>query len=781
MIDSKKKILLPILFFSLPIFGEEISSHKIRGTDLPESSSQKVKSHSSPIKPYHIITKNKDLFKSLNRYFKKRMISEKEIQKFLIKNSYYQAEIFKQKSDYLIENPIQTIFVLKGNKFFNEKKIRKFIQIDEHKTGVRFYDFVETAIKQAYQRQGFLKIKIEKKTVRKKWKEWIYLKILEGSRIRIAEIKVKGLLSKPASQYESFIENNSTALIKKGFYNKKDLEVGYEKLINDLKSQGYLQSKIYSDRIFFKEDEAFITINLEEGPLTLIRDIKVQNTQALPIWEILSHIKSRAHSPLKVDLLEEDLNSIEQLYKSKGHLNMKITNRENIIQYTPGERYASIVINIDEGPKVFVSKITVKGLKRTKETMVRKLLMFKPGDTLTSLKKEQSLLALGETGLFTDVSLNEKPVDDYFEVLAVFRERKPRLIRGGLGVNSERGLTTRAYSELAHRNLFGWGRALIARISGQVNLNQKEAFLEYELSGRYKEVFTPGDGYHGDVSFSHSKNRFGYSKDTNNINFVRKNTISFFINKKINKNLKARWNILSFENRREACTKGVCPENPQRISSTGLNLAWDRRDNMFDPSYGNLNSLTTELALPVLGSSSNIAFVKADFQNQFYYTFAEKYTLGLALKGGLIRAIQNSSYIPVSRAFILGGQTSISGYDGHIKGERIPNKRHVPIETANEALKLKKSESTENVLNSHYGLINTDFRFPVFKDFKVSLFYDLGAVHLKSKNNAIFDYGHSVGVGFRYQIFIIPIGLDIARKLPPKEGSNFRFHVAIGW
>ena len=81
----------------------------------------------------------------------------------------------------------------------------------------------------------------------------------------------------------------------------------------------------------------------------------------------MSHIKSRAQSPLKFDLLEEDINSIEKLYKSQGYLNMKITNKENIIQYTPGERYASIIIKIDEGPKAFISKITVEGLKRTKE------------------------------------------------------------------------------------------------------------------------------------------------------------------------------------------------------------------------------------------------------------------------------------------------------------------------------------------------------------------------------------------------------------------------------
>ena len=206
----------------------------------------------STLSPPRIVTKNKALFKSLNKYFKKRAISETEIKKFLIENSYYQSEVIKTKAIYTIKNPIQTIFLLKGNSFFSERKILKFIKLDESKTGIRFYDFVETAIKQAYQKQGFLKIKIEKKPVRKKWKEWVYLNISEGPRIRIAELKVKGLLSKPASQYKKFIKNNSTTLVKQGFYNKKDLEIGYENLINDLRSKGYLQSKIYSDRIFLK-------------------------------------------------------------------------------------------------------------------------------------------------------------------------------------------------------------------------------------------------------------------------------------------------------------------------------------------------------------------------------------------------------------------------------------------------------------------------------------------------------------------------------------------------
>ena len=497
----------------------------------------------------------------------------------------------------------------------------------------------------------------------------------------------------------------------------------------------------------------------------------------------MSHIKSRAQSPLKIDLLREDLDSIEKLYKSRGYLHVKVENKDDVIQYIPGERYASIVIQMDEGPKVFISKITIQGLQQVKEKMVRNLLKFKSGDVLTPLKKEQSLQSLGATGLFADVSLSEKLVDDGFEVLVLVRERKTRFLRGGFGINSQRGITTRAYSEIAHRNLFGWGRALIARGSGQVTLGRQKPFLGYKFSGRYKEVFIPGYGYEGNISLSESKNIFRYSRS--NINFFRETQIKFFINKEIRKKLKARWNILSFENRKEDCTQKDCPENPQRIGSSSLNFVWDKRDNIFDPSMGHLNSFTTELALPILGSSSDISFIKADFQNQIYYTFMEQYTLGFTVKGGIIRTIRDSKYIPVSRAFILGGQTSIRGYDGYIEGDRIPGRKYSPIATANEALTLEKSVK-ESALSSNYGLINVEFRFPLLKGFKGVLFYDLGAVHLKSKNQSVFDYGHSIGVGFRYQTFLIPVGMDIAYKLPPRESSgtedsNYRIHFSIGW
>ena len=757
-----------------------------------------------------VLTENPLLFQQLKKALgSERLSSKRLLQKFLIENSYYQYQIVEKEGVYVVKNPLQTVFIIKGARFWTEKHIRKLIRIDEQSTGPSFYSFVETAIRDNYQKQGFLKVSVKRKRVRKGWREWHYIKISEGPRIKLSGIQVKGLFSRPASEYESFIKNNSSDLIKKGFYSKKDLEQSYKLLLDHLRGEGYLQSKIYSDRVFFKKDRAFITLQLEEGPLILIKDIQIKNARAVPVWEILSLLRSRTQAPLRMETLLEDLDKIEEFYQSKGWLNAKITNRDQVVQYSHGDPYVSILISIDEGKKARVDKISIEGLKKTKKETVLKTLTFKPGEILTSSKKQKSLKALGETGLFSNISWNESfDQEGRFEVEISPRERKLRSLRGSVGFHTERGLASRAWLEVLQRNLFGYGRSLSARGDGQatlaqpISLSQPKTFFTYKVSSRYREVFIPGEGWSGDLSLSRAKNVFKYDRD--NIRFIQKTQVSFFINKKIIETLKAKWNLWSFETRSELCSEEDCPENPQRIASSGLNFAWDQRDNIFDPSKGHLNSLALELAAPFLGGEKNISFFRLDSHNHWYWSLFKNYSFSLGLKTGWIQALGGKRHLPVSKAFILGGKSSIRGYEGYIEGDRVPHAGIAPIESANEALKLRSNSSVQtksqnegqrkdtldstppetlkSVLTSRYGLISLDFRFPVFEGFKGSLFYDLGAVDLRSSSSYRFDYGHSLGIGLRYQTFLIPIGMDIAYKLPPKTGErDYRLHVSIGW
>lgn len=758
------------MFFS--VFGKSFFNTKFNNLDYVPSFNSDFKVSNQ--KTIH--STNITLLKNLKHYFKDQKLSKIKIQDFLTDNYFYFSEVIETPYTYSVLNPTKVIFIIKGNHFFNNKDIRKLLKTKLTYTKYDFYNFIKTEITKRYQDQGFLKTHINLKTINKKWKKWIYINVTEGPRIRIAQITVNNGVSKSDIKQAEFIKNNSTHLIKKGFYNKKDLQIGYNNLLAHLKEQGYLQSKMYSDIVFIKNNQAFIKLNIEKGLMTIIKDIKIKNTGNIPKWKIYSLMKSRIQTPLKFSVLYKDLDRIKNMYKNEGYFNMKILNSQ-IITYHKEKTYASVLIHIQENHRAFISKISIQGLQNIKKSVVMDLLQFKKGDVLTSLKKENSLKALLSTGLWEDVNFSENQKDKYFEIDISFKEYKQRTIKGGLGLSFQSWLTTRAYTEMTYRNLFGLGKTFIIKSQGQASLIQKKIFLEYDILGRSKGIFTFHNSATEDLSLSQSKRIFSYSK--NNINFIKKNQINWFINKHINEHVRLRWNVLSFEKRQEACLPFVCKKNPQSISSTKFYFLWDKRDNIFNPLQGYFIFWNAELASPLLGGHKEIAFIKLDFHNHFYWTYKSDYHLGLSFKTGIIQALHN--YIPIGKAFILGGSNSLRGYTGRIEGDRIPNKKISPIKQANQALKLQNNNSLERVLKSHYALINLAFKQTFLQNIKVLIFYDAGLVSLYGRQKHILDFGHSVGFGFRYHAFLIPIGLDLAYKLASSHKASYQLHFSIGW
>jgi len=728
------------------------------------------------LKPIKILTKNIHLQNKINRYFKKQPINKKQITQYLIQNDYFVFTILKVKDQYIIKNPIQTLFIIKGNKFLKTKNLKQIIKLNNISlVHLNLHKTVIDRIKTAYHQQGFLNINIQKTVKNKLWKEWVYLTIKEGARVSISDIIISGSFSQPSSEYVNFIKNNSSLLIKQGFYNKQDLQKGYTNLINHLRTKGFLQSKIYPDRIIFHNNLVTIKVTLEEGPLTIIKDINLKNF-SLPIGEILSYMKLKVQSPLNLKLLEQDLIRIEDFYKNKGFLQAKIINKKNIIEYEQDKLYANLILDIDEGSQNVISQINIQGLNKVKKQLVLQLIKFKIGDILTPDKIRFSKQSLHSTGLFSQINIiYKKEIDTNTNVTLQFIERKSRSLRERIGITSERGITIRSNTELSHRNLFGWGRGLFLNTKGQTSLTNISPFLEYELAARYKEIFVPGRNYEGNINISKSKDIFNYSKQI--VNVIHKTQISFFVNKSIPDYINLKWNLFNFENRIEDCINNICPKNRQRIGSSSFTFKWDNRDNIFNPTKGSVFAISGEWASPVLASSQNINFWKFHLQKQFYHSFMSHYTLALIVKSGIIKSDHT---IPVSRAFILGGQTSIRAYDGNIEGERIPSAQVAPIKTANEFLTLRLDDTIEEALTNSYALLKSELRFPISATLKGLVFYDIGMVFIKGPRSQHIEYGHSTGIGFRYDTFILPIGLDIAYKLPPKTGANYRFHFSIG-
>ena len=178
-------------------------------------------------------------------------------------------------------------------------KIKNLIKANSVNQGKSFSESLVSSLRSAYHSEGFQKIQIKKREKIKGWKKWIYVEFNEGPRIKIAAIHLKGFVSRPTDFYVDFIKSNSSSLIRKGYFNKKDLEVGYKNLILFLKKNGYLQSKIYSDRIIYKGNKAYITINMDEGPLTLVKLITFEGNQTFSHAVLSGIIESRIFEPLR--------------------------------------------------------------------------------------------------------------------------------------------------------------------------------------------------------------------------------------------------------------------------------------------------------------------------------------------------------------------------------------------------------------------------------------------------------------------------------------------------
>ena len=718
-------------------------------------------------------SKNKKLTRRLNRFFRGKNPSRKSISKYLLENHYFKSQVLRAKQGWVIENPVKTVFSVRGVKFFNHYEINRILYADEARSGVNLYKTALSALRTAYGQRGFQKTKASYQIKREGWTEWVFFTVKEGPRIRIGKIYITGLLSQPPETYAEFIRNNSTDLVREGYYNKTDLEKGYKNLITHLKSQGYLESRLHSDRVIYRDDRVEIMVNLEEGPRAFIKSIELSGNKNISSGEILSAIESQVQSPLRLKVLEGDLSLIEEIYRQRGYLNAEVQ-KKNIVKYGENSQYVTVDLNITEGARAFVAEIIIEGNVRVKKKLIKNLLAFEEGTVLTPKKIAESINALSSLGLFSRVFIEPKEEDPSRIVVSV-REKKTQDIRGGMGVNTKRDLTARAYGEYRHKNLFGRGRNLFGKISGQMNLIHPNPLLEYEISGIYQEVFIPGKNIRGNVGLSRSHDIFNYTKD---INAVRKDQISFSIDKKLTSHLKSNVKLWSLEARRETCLNNPnCPENPRRIGSAHISFQYDKRDGVFNPKKGGLFSVKGEYASPLIGSSQDIQFQKLNVSGQLYHSLKE-YVFALGLKGGVILSERS---IPASHSFILGGQSSLRGYDGNVEGERIPASAHAPIDTANDSLRLKIGDSLNEVSVSQYALMKLELRFPVMKNVKGLVFYDAGLVRLTAKGNTVNDYGHSAGVGFRYET-LVPIGVDIAYKLPPRPSSpsHYRFHIAIG-
>ena len=108
------------------------------------------------------------------------------------------------------------------------------------------------------------------------------------------------------------------------------LEAGQKNLTNELRNQGFLQTKVLSLKTSFSKSKEFsdTTLSIEEGPQTLIKDIQFKGNSNISSEELIKRMSIFIGGPLQQNEIEASIQAIKDYYQSLGFLEMRILNED---------------------------------------------------------------------------------------------------------------------------------------------------------------------------------------------------------------------------------------------------------------------------------------------------------------------------------------------------------------------------------------------------------------------------------------------------------------------
>lgn len=639
-------------------------------------------------------------------------------------------------------------------------------------------------IKNLYLSRGFARIEVQSEDSegRKPFTRKIIFNIEEGPKVKISKFEFSGGVSRPPPYYVKLLKKHSSDLIQSGYYNKTELDQGFEALRIELQNQGYLLARINSTRTQYNKEknQVSVFVNLDEGPLTQIENIQFTGNATLPAEELLKVIELKNHQALQLGQLDKAIQNLKIHYQEKGYIDMVLANeKEDLVTYNDNNTQAKLNFKIYEGPQVRIASIVLDGNSFTKDYVLLKEVDLQAGDTVTPSKVDEAVAKLQRTGYFNTVevkTLEEKTSVANRTLVVKVTERDPGLFNLGAGATNELGLTLRGYTGIAYNNIMGTGRGVSLRLEGNYNVNEIK-YLESKVTLGYVEPYLFGSKIRGRVNVSRSSQLTDY--ETKKVSDINQTTWS------IERDLTSHvtviyelWNgahVQDFFLNPDPTTVNPAPQD---IVTTGPRLDLDYRDNPFNPTRGSFTTLSYEYSSPNLGSSREpeIKFQRANGSFTHYLRipyFKEDFMVWAnSVRGGYLQNLSDTATggVPYDKkGFYLGGSSSIRGFNG--------TKQYFPT-YSQLGIASTQTYSLKGIANMY--LVKSELRFPIFGNFGGAVFYDGGAIHIENQDLGD-EYRDSAGFGFHYNTPVGPVNLEVAWKLDQKPGEDpFAIHLSIG-
>ena len=389
---------------------------------------------------------------------------------------------------------------------------------------------------------------------------------------------------------------------KSGRLDEVQLQQDLDAIKEYYQNHGYIDVEVQETGRERKNGPLLITIGIKEGTLYHVNKLSFAGYKETTEEKIRKVIKMKEGSVYSPKDLHDDAKAIADNYGRGGYVDLII-----LPQGTPaGAGLIDVHYKIEEGNRSFVERINIIGNTRTKDKVIRREILVRPGDVFDTVRMDTTKKRLENLGYFTKVEAypEETGVEGRKDLVIQVEEKRTGSLNFGAGYSTVDKLI--GFVELTQGNfdITNWpgltGAGQKFRAKAQIGSERKDFvvgltepyFLDQRLS-LGGQIFYSEANY---LSSAYDQRNYGFSLE------ARKPLFSWVY-------AVLGYSIQNYDIFNVA--GGVSPEllaeeGTTTKSSVTTSLVWDRRDNPFLTRKGERISITSYVAGGPLGGDEQI-------------------------------------------------------------------------------------------------------------------------------------------------------------------------------
>ncbi len=567
----------------------------------------------------------------------------------------------------------------------------------------------------------------------------------EGPRTFLDRITFVGVVGLDAQELlESFGERRSLLGHKRWFV-EREVKAKITSIASHYRTLGFLEVQVEEPKLEFHDNDQKVnlTVTVIEGPCFYVREVLFSGVGD----ERLAALEALAGSVIGQPLVPRSPHMLRSRivgeYARQGYPDAEVSFevlREESSLDAEGKkgRDAVLLMSVEEGEKVRIAAVKIRGNEKTQEGFIQSRLEFVAGDIYDANAVQESFRELYRSRLFRKIDIRMEG-DGPSRDLIVEVEELPSIeawIEPGWGSYE----LARVAGGIRNRNFFGKGWALA--LEGTAAVRAQELILSlrdpfffgtpvaatYSLFGnRRTEPFATGEVGVG-VDLSRDWNRYWSSS-------------------------------LGYQYRKTDLEGGGSSAEVD-ISSIIFTTSRDSRDEIFMPTHGALNRASIEWGAPEIGSE--LDFFRLRYTQSFFRSVTPTTVVGFSVRGGLITLLSGIEPIPRQELFLNGGENTVRSFEEGELGDSLANGDPAGGEA--------------------FSATTLELRQRVTRGFDGALFVDAG--NLEQEAQDAFEFRglrYAVGFGIRYLLPIGPLRLDFAWNPDPNaDEDGFQLHFSVG-